>query len=130
MMGTLLVSGLVGLVGFGAWYGIDRLMVMYRGWRIDMEYERHEIKSKMRKENSEVMVKRLEKLIEDDKESIKRYEERLLDESLSEEMRKHFQGSLELFQEKLESDIEVLKLSKKTIKECEEEIEKYSKHIK
>jgi hypothetical protein len=45
MMGTLLV---VGLVGFGAWYGIDRLMIAYRGWKIDMEYERHEIKAELR----------------------------------------------------------------------------------
>ena len=48
MMGTLVVSGLVGLVGFGAWYGIDKLMVAYRGWRIDMEYERDEIKAELR----------------------------------------------------------------------------------
>ena len=86
--------------------------------------------SKMRKEGAEEIAKHLEKMIEDDKEIIKSYEERLLDESLSEGMRKYFQESLEFFQKNLESHIESLKWHKERIKKCEEEIEKYSKHIK
>jgi radical SAM superfamily enzyme YgiQ (UPF0313 family) len=86
--------------------------------------------SKMQKEDSEEMVKFLEKMIEDEKESIKRYEEELLDESLSKEMRECTQWLLEFCQKSLESNIESLKWHKERIKKCEEEIEKYSKLIK
>lgn len=86
--------------------------------------------SKISKEGSEEIAKHLEKMIEDTKESIKEYEERLLDESLSEGMRKCFQELLESSQKRLESEIESLKWHKERIKKCEEEIEKYSKHIK